>query len=331
MAVDAKQDRGIVAQPAGDQARIDPAFEKMKEIGPHLAGFYGLTSDTQSKFQQGIAQARFVEQFGIPWQHLSGSDVLTLEPALAPKLAGGVFYPGDGILNPYRLVQFVASLAQESGASIETGVTVQALKIRNRRVQAAITNAAGVEAATFVVAAGVSSPALLGDLSPRLPVQPAKGYSLTFPRVPDSPRIPLNLAESHVVVSPLAQQVRLTGGLDLVGLDGSMSTRRLDGIWRAARSYLPGLDQPEAPERWYGFRPMTPDGMPVIGPLETVENLIIATGHGTLGITLGPITGRLVAELVTAESIPTRMKPLLPSRFRFRRAIDQPRWTHADW
>jgi D-amino-acid dehydrogenase len=284
-------------------------------------------------FHEGIAQARFVGQFGVPWEQLSESEVLELEPALAPGLAGGIFYPGDGSLDPSRLVRFVGRLAEESGARIETGVTVQALKVRNCRVQAAITNEADVNADAFVVAAGVSTPALLADVLPRLPVQPAKGYSITFSSVPDSPRTPLNLAEAHVVVSPLGHRVppacRLTGGLDLVGLGGSMNSRRLDGIWRAAHSYLPGLDRQVASERWYGFRPMTPDGMPIIGPLDSVEGLIVATGHGTLGMTLGPITGRLVADLITTKSFPAPMKHLLPSRFGLRRTRDRSRWVQA--
>ncbi|GAC1396947.1 MAG: D-amino acid dehydrogenase [Chloroflexota bacterium] len=279
--------------------------------------------------EEGVAQARTVGQFGIPWQQVLGPELLELEPALAANLAGGVFYTDDSSLDPYLLVRFVARLAQESGVRIEIGVTVKALKIRNGRVHAAVTNESEFQAETFVVAAGVSSPGLLRTVLPAMPVQPAKGYSLTFPRTPGNPKIPLSLAESHVVVSPRAQQVRLTGGLDLVGLDTSMNTHRLEGIWRAARSYLPGLDQPATPERWCGFRPMSPDGLPIIGPLENAENMVVATGHGTLGITLAPITGRLVADLITTKSLPIHMNPMLPGRFRFRRTIEKLGRSHA--
>jgi D-amino-acid dehydrogenase len=270
---------------------------------------------TPSGLRDGIVQARSVGQFGVSWQQLSEPEVRALEPALVPGLAGSIFYAADAGVNPYRLVRFVAGLARERGATITTGAGVRRFRVKGRRVQAAVTERSEIWAETFVVAAGAWSSRLLETIGLRLSMQPAKGYSLTFPLEPDSPRTPLSLGESHVVVSPLGQQLRLTGGLELVGLDRSLNERKLDAIWRAARSYLPGLSQRVATERWYGFRPLSPDGLPVIGPLPAFDNLVVATGHGTLGVTLAPITGHLVADLITTRSIPREAEPLLPSRF----------------
>ncbi|HWE62063.1 MAG TPA: FAD-dependent oxidoreductase [Chloroflexota bacterium] len=270
---------------------------------------------TEPGLQVGLTQARLVGQFAVPWQQLSGTEVHAMEPALTTDLAGGIYYPEDGCLDPYRLVRFVAELAKQRGATIKTGLTVRGLQLRDRRVCAVQTDDGDIAAETVVVAAGVLTPRLLRHVHPAIPIQPAKGYSLTFPRPAGGPRIPLNLVESHVVVSTMRDQIRLTGGLDLVGLRHGLDAARLEGIARGARAWLPRFVLPAAAERWYGFRPMTPDGLPVIGPLEAVDNLIIASGHGTLGVTLGPITGQLVAEMIISRSIPQRVQPLLPGRF----------------
>ncbi len=277
---------------------------------------------TGAGLADGLKQAQLVGQCGIPWYQLSAVDVRAREPMLAQDLAGGILYPGDGSVNPYRLVRFIAGLAEKHGVSIRTGVNVRALRVEGRSVRAAVTDHGDIAGNTFVIAAGVLTPQLLRHLSPGFPVQPAKGYSLTFPRTQTHPGMPLNLTEAHVVVSPMRDQVRFTGGLDLVGLDTSLDAARIRDISSAVRSWLPGLEQPMSAERWCGFRPMTPDGIPVIGPLDAADNLVVATGHGTLGITLGPITGRLVGDFISGGSISPQMRPLLPSRFR---------WLHRSW
>ncbi|HRE29471.1 MAG TPA: FAD-dependent oxidoreductase, partial [Anaerolineales bacterium] len=140
------------------------------------------------------------------------------------------------------------------------------------------------------------------DLGLSLPVQPARGYSLTAraPRV--MPRQALLLGERRVAVTPLGDRLRITGRLELSGLDTTPSARHLAGIERAVRAYIV-LDEPLSVEAtWAGLRPTTPDGVPLIGVSPRHANLIVATGHAMLGLSLGPGTGQVVAELANGRS-----------------------------
>jgi D-amino-acid dehydrogenase len=121
--------------------------------------------------------------------------------------------------------------------------------------------------------------------------------------------------EAHVIATPLPGRLRLSGTLELAGLDTTISRPRIDAI-RAAAGRVLSLDEREEIETWAGLRPCTPDGLPVIGRPTGVEPLILATGHARKGLSLAPITGRLVAELVTGERTSLALAPLSPDRFR---------------
>jgi D-amino-acid dehydrogenase len=168
-----------------------------------------------------------------------------------------------------------------------------------------------------VVAAGAWSPALVRELGLKLPIQPAKGYSLTVQRPEGSPRIPLHLGEARVAVTPMGSQLRFAGTLELAGFDFSINQRRVDAIMRAAGIYLkqPVLEELVLEEVWRGLRPCTPDGLPIIGRAAAPDNLLVAAGHATLGMSLGPVTGELVAQLVCEEVPSMDMAALSVERF----------------
>jgi D-amino-acid dehydrogenase len=127
--------------------------------------------------------------------------------------------------------------------------------------------------------------------------------------------MPLLLGEAHVIVTPMAGQLRMTTGLDLVGFDPNTDQRRIDSIRAAAGRYLPDWQLGEDAEPWHGYRPLSPDSRPIIGPLRRYPNLLLATGHGQLGMTLAPITGKLIGEIVAGEQTTVDLNPFLPKRF----------------
>jgi D-amino-acid dehydrogenase len=176
------------------------------------------------------------------------------------------------------------------------------------------TDEAELAADFYVLAAGAWTPGLARTVGVTVPVEPAKGYSYTF-SCSNPPAKPLMLGEAHVVMTPFDGLTRMTGGLELAGFDRSIDKRRLDGIKRAAAVYLNGFTELAAGESWLGFRPLTPDGLPILGPSRRFPNLIYATGHGTLGITLAPITGKVVAEFVTGGPVSIDPGPFSPDRF----------------
>ena len=123
------------------------------------------------------------------------------------------------------------------------------------------------------------------------------------------------LFEKKIAASPMGEMLRFAGTLELAGLDLSINRPRVDAITRSAREYLPGLDDMELIEIWRGLRPATPDGIPIIGRTRQLENLIVASGHGMIGISLGPMTGKLVSQIVSGEPPVVDLTPLSLERF----------------
>lgn len=236
-------------------------------------------------------------------------------PALASDLAGGVFYPEHAHVHPARFVEALGRAASARGVAIHTRMEVLALEVEAGRVARALTTRGPLEAEQFVLAAGAWSPRLARSLGLRLPVEGAKGYSLTAPRPPALGDPCLMLAEAKVGVTPLGAEVRVAGTLELAGLDLSVNLRRVRAIERAARRFLPDLGALAPHEIWRGLRPLLPDDLPAIGRPRALANLIVATGHGMCGISQAPITGQLVAELATGARPSLDLTPFSPDRF----------------
>jgi D-amino-acid dehydrogenase len=149
----------------------------------------------------------------------------------------------------------------------------------------------------------------------RLPIQAAKGYSVTVKAPQAAPQRPLLLSEARIAVTPLGELLRFAGTLEIAGLDFSINQRRVNAIRRGAPRYLTGMDDLELVEIWRGLRPVTPDGLPIIGRAPGYDNLILAAGHAMIGQSLGPITGKLVAQVAWGEPPAMDLAPLRAERF----------------
>ncbi len=271
--------------------------------------------ESRSAWQAGAQEAHLLAGYGIETQVLDGPSLAGLEPLLRPDLAGGVFFPHDTHLDPAAFVRAMAGQAEAMGARILTDTEALQLETDGRRVSAVHTTRGVFHPGQVVLAAGAWSPGMARSLRLKLPVQAAKGYSMTFQRPDVCPSLPLLLGESRVAVTPLDGTLRLGGTLELSGLDGSINLQRVAAIQRAARAFLPGLPEMELLEIWRGWRPCTPDGLPVIGRSPAHPNLVIATGHAMLGMTYGPVTGQLVSELVAGVTPSMDLTPLRVERF----------------
>ncbi len=150
----------------------------------------------------------------------------------------------------------------------------------------------------MVIAAGVDSARLLASHGVRAPIAAAKGYSRTYARDASGPRHALYLEDPKVAISVFDEGVRVSGTLELGGRGLALSARRLEAITAAARKALPGWQMPARPRDWAGMRSLSPDGLPFIGPVPGMDGLHLATAHGTLGITLAPLTGELLAGML---------------------------------
>jgi len=246
---------------------------------------------------------------------LSAAEVAKLAPRVTGPIAGGVLFPVDAHVQPARLVSALAGLAAERGARILTGHDVLALEREGRRIARVRTTRGALAAGEIVIAGGAWSPGLVRGLGVRLPVQGAKGYSVTVRCPSDFGGTPLMLAESKVFVTPMETLLRFGGTLELAGLDLSVNLRRVRAVERAIARVLPGVEKSEHVETWRGLRPLTPDDRPILGRPRALDNVVIATGHGMSGISQGVISGKLVAELCARERTTLDVSPFSPDRF----------------
>jgi D-amino-acid dehydrogenase len=166
-----------------------------------------------------------------------------------------------------------------------------------------------------VLATGVWTAPLARSVGVNLPVTGGRGYHLDLAPLPGDPRVPILIQEARSAVTPLPGRLRVAGMLDIVGRDLRLNAARVDAVRRAAARVL-GHDGHELIDVWAGLRPCAPDGLPVIGRPAALSSLVLATGHAMKGLSLAPVTGRLVAELVGGETPSHDLAPFSPDRFR---------------
>ena len=255
------------------------------------------------------------ESAGMSNRVLGPDETRLLEPAVGDRVAGAVYFPDEAHCDPLAFVYAVARAAREAGATVRTHVPVHDLRRANGGI-AVETGHGTYRAGAVVLAAGAWTTALAAPLGVFLPQEGGKGYHVDLASTSDDPKIPISFDEAHVIATPLPGRLRLSGTLELSGLDTSISRARVDAIRNAAARVLAiGAERAEI-DVWAGLRPCTPDGLPVIGRPFGVEPLVLATGHARKGLSLSPITGRLVAELIVGEKPSLDLMPFSPDRFR---------------
>lgn len=255
------------------------------------------------------------DQFNEPARRVSAEELATLEPALKPGMAGAWFYEGDQHLRPDRLMSEWRRVLSSRGVEFREHCQVQRFTATNGAARAVETSAGAISADEFVVALGAWAPSLQDELGCRLPVQPGKGYSITMARPAKCPQRPLIFPETKVAITPWSSGYRIGSTMEFAGYDTSLNPARLELLRRGAANYLQEPYGEPVQEEWFGWRPMTWDSVPIIDRSPRLENTWIATGHNMLGISMGPGTGRLVAELVTGQSPHLDPQPYSVRRF----------------
>ena len=228
----------------------------------------------------------------------------------------GILVREERHVRPESLCAGLAAWLAGAGVELLTG-RVTSLETSGGRVMAAIDdagNAIGGDA--FVLASGARSGQLAARLGVRLPMQAAKGYSLTLAHPELELEHPLYLGEARVGVSPFDGALRVAGTLELSGINEDLDSRRVDSIVRSTRDYLPAAAPNGSAARWVGMRPLLPDGLPALGRLPGWENAWIASGYGMLGITLAPSGARSLAQAMSGETPDTSLDAFDPARFR---------------
>jgi D-amino-acid dehydrogenase len=270
---------------------------------------------TDHAYEEGLKEGALLQEIGVPSRALSAAEIAERVPRAKPGLAGGIHFPGDAHLDPLAFVRGLASYVGSRGVDVRTGTDVTGFGMTGRKITSVRTTKGEFAADQIVLAAGSWSPSIARELRLKIPVQPAKGYSITMPRPEGAPTVPLLLIEAKVGVTPIGDRLRLAGTLELAGLDLTINDRRVEAIRRGAATFLDGLEAAATGEVWRGLRPCTPDGLPIVGRSAAFDNLILATGHAMIGVSLGPVTGSLVAKIASGESTDIDLTVLKPERF----------------
>jgi D-amino-acid dehydrogenase len=255
------------------------------------------------------------DHFGLSARRIEGSELPTFEPALKSGLAGAFHYPGDVSVRPDRLnSQWTARLRERQVQFIEH-CELQTIHKLAGRVVSLTTSHGDMQADRFIIATGAWSARLSTELECPIPIQPGKGYSVTLARPEPCPRYPILFPEHKVGVSPFVGGFRLGSMMEFSGYDTSIPEHRIQQLRESAKPYLVAPVTGDAEETWYGWRPMTWDSLPIIGQVPRLTNAYLATGHNMLGLTLAPVTGRLIAEIVTGKTTHLDVTPFSPNRF----------------
>lgn len=238
------------------------------------------------------------ERFGVAATAYPGDEILAIEPALKPGIGGAWHYEGDCHLRPDVLMASLRTELEGRGVRFVEGAAVDGFQRGSAGATAVSAGGESIEADAFVVATGAMTPLLEEPLGFRVPIEPGKGYSITTSRPEAAPVHPLIFEDSHVAITPMSSGYRIGSTMEFVGYSQTIHPKRLRLLTDAAQKYL--VDpMGEVEETWYGWRPMTWDGRPLIDRAPTMDNVWVAAGHSMLGLSMAPATGRLVAELMT--------------------------------
>ncbi len=262
----------------------------------------------------GAARARAL---GIEAVALSPRELAELEPGVAMRVAGGVLYPRDATLLPGAFMRAMRRRVDDAGVATRWGSEVIGWRSEPGRVAAVRTRDGEVRADEIVLCGGAWSPEVVRDLGLRLPMQAGKGYSLTIENPGEKPERGFILTEARVAITPMGRALRVGGTMEIAGLDETINPARIRGIIKSVPRYLPNLDAQTfaGVSPWSGLRPCSPDGLPYIGRFARYRNLVAATGHAMMGVGLAPVTGAIVADLLSERTPAFAMDPLSPDRY----------------
>ncbi len=260
-----------------------PGFEN---TGLEHKGLFVLHNSKKSE-RSNLALADAAEKAGLRIERLSKEETLARDPGIRTPMNGSVYFEEDASFDSEKFMTALLAHVKNEGVELIEETDVQGFQNSNGAVTSVQTSAGDIETDHLVLAAGAWSGLLSRKLGFRLPIQPATGYSITVDNPGSELRIPVIITDQKVTITPMPGRMRFGGTLTLVGFDTEIDTRRVRPLQHQVKLYCPEIESGERPmpETWSGFRPCTNDGLPIIGRAEKWKNVIVASGHGMLGMT----------------------------------------------
>ena len=272
------------------------------------------TPEGLSKESALAARAR---ELGLQAEVLDAEGLRKADPGISYEAPGAVLFPQDCHLDPLRFMSALADRIRDAGGELRYNHEVPRLITQAGTVQAAETSHGKVEGDVFVIAGGAWSPQIASSVGVSLPMQAGKGYSFTIDRPAQLPELTSLLIEGRLAVTPIGGKLRLSGTMEVAGLDLTVNPNRVQGIVDAFCTFCPKFKATDFDNQpvWKGLRPVSPDGMPYLGPFKKLPNLIGATGHAMMGVSLAPVTGSIIADMVTGRTPGLAIPMCSPDRF----------------
>jgi len=290
--------------------------EQVGDFGLVTRGLLMLCTTNQA-FDEEAHAAGEAQRLGLQADVLDPAAAAALDPGVTMSIVGAIHHRDDRHFDPSRFMALLQRRAEEAGVEFRFEHELTGWLRTGRRIEGITTNRGEIRGDRFVVAGGSWSPVIARQLGLKVPLQAGKGYSLTVARPRQLPRLCSILTEARVAVTPLGEALRFGGTMEIAGRDESISPRRVRGIVKSIPKYFPEFrtDDFDGIEPWVGLRPVSPDGLPYLGAAPNWQNLIVATGHAMMGMSLAPITGRLVGQMLTGERPEIDLSLLRPERF----------------
>lgn len=265
-------------------------------------------------------EAKVAEQaraLGVPAEVLDSGQTAALDPGVRMDVAGSVYFPKDCHLNPAKFMNSLREEIKKLGGKFAWQTEVFGWQTSGADITAVRTNRGDLQGGQFVLCGGSWSPCIASGLGLNIPIQAGKGYSVTLPNPPQQPSICAIFTEARVAVTPMGTQLRFGGTMEIAGLSQQINSVRVQGIIKSVPRYYPEFrtEQFRDLSVWSGLRPCSPDGLPYLGRSQRWENLVVATGHAMMGLSLGPATGQIVSEILSGEKPSINIRLLSPDRY----------------
>ncbi|MEI7576815.1 MAG: FAD-dependent oxidoreductase [Armatimonadota bacterium] len=271
----------------------------------------------QSTLEHEAALAQRANQIGVRAEVISASQLQTLDPETQYDVCGAVHFLDDASLTPSNLISALRDHLSRNGATFVDLQAPTGFGKSNGRLHRVHTQAGDHPFDELVVATGAWSGGMVRSLGLKMPMLAGRGYSMTVAKPPVMPRICALLAEARVAVTPMEDGLRIAGTMELGPPSDYLNQNRVQGIIESVPQYYPQFSEADMHGEpiWVGNRPCPPDGLPYIGRIKSNPNVIVASGHGMMGLSLGPITGKLVSELLSGRETSLPLDQLDPNRY----------------
>jgi D-amino-acid dehydrogenase len=271
---------------------------------------------TQRALDEEATLANQAMKLGLKAVVMDNQQLNDLDPNLTLDVKGGVYFPEDAFFSPKLFLEKLKSDLKAAGVKMVSHVDDLKFVV-HEDLKSIDTNQGLFSADQFVISAGVWTGKLAQFLGLNIPMQPGKGYSFTLEHPVETPSICSILTEAKVAVTPMSEGLRFAGTMEIGALNFDVDQRRVHGIKKSIGKYFPSFKMTDFNEAkiWTGLRPCSPDGLPYIGRTKKLPNVLLATGHGMMGMSLGPITGKLITEIAANQSPGIEISKLAVERF----------------